>query len=79
MGGVCIRPPGRHTGALTIFRLLSPARLRNGVKYCKVLRLPEVSGAAPPPLSLLGPLHADVWRHAGRRLSPALTWELLSL
>lgn len=29
---------------------LPPRRLRNGVKYCKVLRLPEVRGAAPAPL-----------------------------
>ena len=29
------------------FSPVVPARLRNGVKYCKVLRLPEVSGAAP--------------------------------
>lgn len=73
------RPLGRHTGELTVSRLLFPARLRNGVKYCKVLRLPEVSGAAPRHLSLLGPLHADMWQCTGRRLSPALIRELLSL
>lgn len=70
MGGVLTWPRGRHTGSLTISRGLSPPRLRNGVKYCKVLRLPEVSGAAPHPLSLPGSLHADVGWHAGQRLMP---------
>lgn len=47
MGGELIWPLSCRTGTLTVSRGLSPPRLRNGVKYCKVLRLPEVSGAAP--------------------------------
>lgn len=40
---------GPHWDTHQVSPALSP-RLRNGVKYCKVLRLPEVSGAAPAPL-----------------------------
>lgn len=39
------------------------------MKYCKVLRLPEVSGAAGH-LGLPGPLHADGWGPTGQRPTP---------
>lgn len=42
-----------RTGTLTASPPFLPARLRNGVKYCKVLRLPEVSGEASRLLSVL--------------------------
>lgn len=52
MGRVLAGPLCPHTGMLTASPPFFPARLRNGVKYCKVLRLPEVSGAASRGLCL---------------------------